>query len=77
MQSIASLMSVNNTVEADVAHLDDFEVDDITDTAELMDITQQLDMLTNSLTGSTSTPMSGLLNALSFSMNSTSLKHFN
>lgn len=77
MQSIASLMSVNNTVEADVAHLDDFEVDDITDTAELMDITQQLDMLTNSLTGSTSTPMSGLLNALSFSMNSISLKHFN
>lgn len=60
MQSIASLMSVNNTVEADVAHLDDFEVDDITDTAELMDITQQLDMLTNSLTGSTSTPMSGM-----------------
>lgn len=63
MQSIVSLMSVNNN--SDIAPLDDLE--DIPDleisgdiSEHVLDFTAQLEQLTNSLTGSElATPMSG------------------
>lgn len=68
MQSIVSLLSVNNNHDHDIAPLDDLE--DIPDTESnydlsehVLDFTAQLEQLTNSLTGSeVATPMSGELN---------------
>lgn len=65
MQSIVSLMSVNNN--SDIAPLDDLE--DIPDlesygdiSEHVLDFTAQLEQLTNSLTNSElATPMSGML----------------
>lgn len=65
MQSIVSLMSVNNN--SDIAPLDDLE--DIPDlesygdiSEQVLDFTAQLEQLTNSLTNSElATPMSGTL----------------
>lgn len=64
MQSIVSLMSVNNN--SDIAPLDDLE--DIPDlenydiSEHVLDFTAQLEQLTNSLTNpELSTPMSGTL----------------
>ncbi|XP_046676068.1 EH domain-binding protein 1-like isoform X1 [Homalodisca vitripennis] len=63
MQSMASLMSTNNN--SDIAPLDDFDEEDDEGSLkhslhEVSDLTNQLDMLTNSLSGSefASTPMS-------------------
>ncbi|XP_012265928.2 EH domain-binding protein 1 [Athalia rosae] len=67
MQSMASLMSVNNN--SDIAPLDDFDNEDIPEDVEefvgksleeVLDISQQIDLLTNSLTESeiASTPIS-------------------
>lgn len=64
MQSIVSLMSVNNN--SDIAPLDDLE--DIPDlesygdiSEQVLDFTAQLEQLTNSLTNSElATPMSGM-----------------
>uniref|UniRef100_A0A1B6L673 C2 NT-type domain-containing protein n=1 Tax=Graphocephala atropunctata TaxID=36148 RepID=A0A1B6L673_9HEMI len=63
MQSMASLMSTNNN--SDIAPLDDFDEEDEEGSLkhslhEVSDLTNQLDMLTNSLSGSefASTPMS-------------------
>ncbi|XP_046751457.1 EH domain-binding protein 1 [Diprion similis] len=67
MQSMASLMSVNNN--SDIAPLDDFDNEDIPEDVEeiggksleeVLDISAQLDLLTNSLTESeiASTPIS-------------------
>ncbi|KDR15579.1 EH domain-binding protein 1 [Zootermopsis nevadensis] len=63
MQSLASLMSVNNN---DIAPLDDFDDDDddgedgSQKLQEVLDLTTQIDLLTNSLSGSeiASTPIS-------------------
>ncbi|PNF35621.1 hypothetical protein B7P43_G01880 [Cryptotermes secundus] len=62
MQSLASLMSVNNN---DIAPLDDFDEDeDVEDISqkhqEVLDLTSQIDLLTSSLSGSeiASTPIS-------------------
>lgn len=63
MQSIVSLLSVNNNHDHDIAPLDDLE--DIPDidcdlSEHVLDFTAQLEQLTNSLTGSdVATPMSG------------------
>lgn len=63
MQSIVSLMSVNNN--PDIAPLDDLEdIGDFENSNDLsehvLDFTSQLDQLTSSLTGSElPTPMSG------------------
>lgn len=68
MQSMASLMSVNNN--SDIAPLDDFDNEDIPEDVEeiggksleeVLDISTQIDLLTNSLTESeiASTPISG------------------
>lgn len=65
MQSIVSLLSVNNNHDHDIAPLDDLE--DIPDTESnydlsehVLDFTAQLEQLTNSLNGSeVATPMSG------------------
>lgn len=68
MQSMASLMSVNNN--SDIAPLDDFDNEDIPEDVEevsirnideILDISAQLDLMTSSLTGSEvpSTPISG------------------
>ncbi|XP_067006854.2 EH domain-binding protein 1 [Anabrus simplex] len=60
MQSMASLMSVNNN--SDIAPLEDFddEEDESQRIQEVLDLTTQIDMLTNSLSGSefASTPIS-------------------
>ncbi|KAJ4436308.1 hypothetical protein ANN_18939 [Periplaneta americana] len=63
MQSLASLMSVNNN---DIAPLDDFDDDEDTEDLsqkrqEMLDLTTQIDLLTSSLSGSeiASTPISG------------------
>ncbi|XP_031782342.1 EH domain-binding protein 1 isoform X5 [Nasonia vitripennis] len=67
MQSMASLMSVNNN--SDIAPLDDFDNEDIPEDVEevsirnideILDISAQLDLMTSSLTGSEvpSTPIS-------------------
>lgn len=64
MQSIVSLMSVNNN--SDIAPLDDLEdiqdLESYTDISEhVLDFTAQLEQLTNSLTNSElPTPMSGM-----------------
>lgn len=69
MQSMASLMSVNNS---DIAPLDDFDNEDIPEDVEeiggksleeVLDISTQIDFLTNSLTESeiASTPISGTI----------------
>nr|CAD7392439.1 unnamed protein product [Timema cristinae] len=56
MQSMASLMSVNNN--SDIGQLDDFDDDDEGDESqslklqEVLDLTTQIDLLTNSLSGS-------------------------
>lgn len=64
MQSIISLLSVNNSL--DIAPLDDLEdipdleiTNDLTD--HMLDLTSQLEQLTSSLTGSdlATTPLSG------------------
>ncbi|XP_069677156.1 EH domain-binding protein 1 isoform X2 [Periplaneta americana] len=62
MQSLASLMSVNNN---DIAPLDDFDDDEDTEDLsqkrqEMLDLTTQIDLLTSSLSGSeiASTPIS-------------------
>lgn len=68
MQSIVSLMSVNNN--SDIAPLDDLE--DIPDlesygdiSEHVLDFTAQLEQLTNSLTNSElATPMSGKINKI-------------
>lgn len=68
MQSMASLMSVNNN--SDIAPLDDFDNEDIPEDVEevsirnideILDISAQLDLLTSSLTENDipSTPISG------------------
>lgn len=63
MQSIVSLMSVNNN--SDIAPLDDLEdIPDLESSGDIsehvLDFTAQLEQLTNSLTGSElATPMSG------------------
>lgn len=68
MQSMASLMSVNNN--SDIAPLDDFDNEDIPEDVEevsirnideILDISAQLDLMTNSLTDNDmpSTPISG------------------
>ena len=68
MQSMASLMSVNNN--SDIAPLDDFDNEDIPEDVEevsvknldeFLDISAQLDLMTSSLTESElpSTPISG------------------
>jgi hypothetical protein len=68
MQSMASLMSVNNN--SDIAPLDDFDNEDIPEDVEdvsirnideILDISAQLDLMTSSLTGSEfpGTPISG------------------
>lgn len=68
MQSMASLMSVNNN--SDIAPLDDFDNEDIPEDVEevsvknldeILDISAQLDLMTSSLTGSElpSSPISG------------------
>lgn len=63
MQSIVSLMSVNNN--SDIAPLDDLEdIPDLESSGDIsehvLDFTAQLEQLTNSLTGSElPTPMSG------------------
>lgn len=63
MQSVVSLMSVNNN--SDIAPLDDLEeFTDLENTGDIsehvLDFTAQLEQLTNSLTGSElATPMSG------------------
>lgn len=68
MQSMASLMSVNNN--SDIAPLDDFDNEDIPEDVEevivknmdeILDISAQLDLMTSSLTESElpSTPISG------------------
>lgn len=65
MQSIVSLLSVNNNHDHDIAPLDDLEdIPDMESNYELsehvLDFTAQLEQLTNSLTGSeVATPMSG------------------
>ena len=69
MQSMASLMSVNNN--SDIAPLDDFDNEDIPEDNEessmknldeILDISTQIDMMTSSLTESElpSTPISGM-----------------
>lgn len=71
MQSMASLMSVNNN--SDIAPLDDFDNEDIPEDVEevsgknldeILDISAQLDLMTSSLTESElpSTPISGVFN---------------
>lgn len=71
MQSMASLMSVNNN--SDIAPLDDFDNEDIPEDVEevsgknldeILDISAQLDLMTSSLTESElpSTPISGMFN---------------
>lgn len=68
MQSIVSLMSVNNN--SDIAPLDDLEdIPDLESSGDIsehvLDFTAQLEQLTNSLTGSElATPMSGKINAI-------------
>lgn len=64
MQSMASLMSVNNN--SDIAPLEDFEDDDfpLSDNSmknSIHEVTQQMQLMTNSLSGSdfASTPISG------------------
>lgn len=64
MQSMASLMSVNNN--SDIAPLEDFEDEDFSLSENSMknsiqEVTQHLQKMTNSLSGSdfASTPMSG------------------
>lgn len=68
MQSMASLMSVNNN--SDIAPLDDFDNEDIPEDVEevsirnideILDISAQLDFMTSSLTENElpSTPISG------------------
>lgn len=64
MQSMASLMSVNNN--SDIAPLEDFEDEDysLSDNSmknSMHEVTQQMQLLTNSLSGSdfASTPISG------------------
>lgn len=64
MQSMASLMSVNNN--SDIAPLDDFEDEDMSLSENSMknsiqEVLQQVQKMTNSLSGSdfASTPMSG------------------
>lgn len=64
MQSIASLMSVNNN--SDIAPLEDFEDEDFSLSENsikntLNEVTQQVQRMTNSLSGSdfASTPLSG------------------
>lgn len=70
MQSMASLMSVNNN--SDIAPLDDFDNEDIPEDVEevsgknldeILDISAQLDLMTSSLTESElpSTPISGMV----------------
>lgn len=71
MQSMASLMSANNN--SDIAKLDDFEDEDVSSCDnslsmknslhEVLDLTQKIDHMTNSLSGSdfASTPISGKL----------------
>ncbi|XP_044729052.1 EH domain-binding protein 1 isoform X2 [Chrysoperla carnea] len=65
MQSVASLMSVNNNT--DIAPLDDFEDDDLSTSdsnsqsmKQMHDLTEQMNLMTNSLSGSAfaSTPIS-------------------
>lgn len=67
MQSIASLMSVNNN--SDIAPLDDFEDEDFSSNENsikntLNEVTQQVQQMTNSLSGSdvASTPLSSRCN---------------
>lgn len=73
MQSIVSLLSVNNNHDHDIAPLDDLEdIPDIESNYDLsehvLDFTAQLEQLTNSLTGSeVATPMSGERVCLSIS----------
>lgn len=73
MQSMASLMSVNNN--SDIAPLDDFDNEDIPEDVEevsvknldeILDISAQLDLMTSSLTESElpSTPISGNINRM-------------
>lgn len=70
MQSMASLMSANNN--SDIAPLEDFEDEDVSSCDnslslknsslhEVLDLTQKIDLMTNSLSGSdfASTPISG------------------
>lgn len=64
MQSMASLMSVNNN--SDIAPLEDFEDEEfsLSDNSmknSIQEVTQQVQKMTNSLSGSdfASTPMSG------------------
>lgn len=67
MQSMASLMSVNNNT--DIAPLDDFDNEDIPEDEEMsiqnldqiLDISAQLSLMTNSLTENNfpETPLSG------------------
>lgn len=64
MQSMASLMSVNNNSD-DIAHLEDVEDDDFSQSDSLIknslhEVTNNLQQMTNSLSGSdfASTPMS-------------------
>lgn len=70
MQSIISLMSVNNS---DIAPLDDLEdIPDLENSGDLdfiMDFSQQMEQMTTSLTGSdlAATPMSSKCLFLSFS----------
>lgn len=71
MQSMASLISANNN--SDIAPLEDFEDEDISSCDnslsmknslhEVLDLTQKIDRMTNSLSGSdfASTPISGKL----------------
>lgn len=66
MQSMASLMSVNNN--SDIAPLEDFEDEDFSLSDNSMknsinEVTQQMQQMTNSLSGSdfASTPISGKL----------------
>ena len=69
MQSMASLMSVNNNSD-DIAALEDVEDDDFSLSqndnsikSSINEVTQHLQQMTNSLSGSdfASTPISGLL----------------
>lgn len=69
MQSMASLMSVNNN--SDIAPLEDFEDEDFSLSENSMknsiqEVTQHLQKMTNSLSGSdfASTPMSGKFGSL-------------
>lgn len=75
MQSMASLMSVNNN--SDIAPLDDFDNEDIPEDVEdiyvksmdeILDISAQLDFMTSSLTENElpSTPISGIFYKIHF-----------